>query len=73
MSTRTPTVYVAADGIARRLGVKRNTVHHGASRSANGRGFPAPARRYGNVPVWDWDEVKAWAASTGRPYREGDE
>ena len=56
---------VGTTEIATRLGVKRpQVVHDWRRRHAD---FPAPiATVTGNVLVWNWPDVEAWARRTGR-------
>ena len=49
--------------IAERLGVTRKAVDQWRVR---GLGFPSPTARVGGRPAWRWDDVDAWARSTGR-------
>lgn len=48
--------------IARRLGVQRETVKMWRRREL---GFPEPLPN-ADGPVFDWEEVRAWAKATGR-------
>jgi predicted DNA-binding transcriptional regulator AlpA len=55
---------VGTQEIADRLGVShRETVHAWIRRHAD---FPAPFGRVGNVSIWSWSDVEAWARRTGR-------
>lgn len=49
--------------IARRLDVKRKTVHAWRDRDL---GFPEPMKTLDVGPVWDWLDVWVWAMKTGR-------
>jgi len=55
---------VSAVEIARRLGVARPQVVYDWRRRHED--FPAPIARLGNVSVWAWPDVEAWARATGR-------
>lgn len=58
---------VGAHEIAQRLGVARpQVVHRWRDRHAD---FPAPVARLQTALIWDWQDVKAWAESTGRGVR----
>lgn len=55
---------VSAVEIAQRLGVARPQVIY-AWRSRH-PDFPQPVATVGNVSVWSWPDVEAWARATGR-------
>ena len=55
---------VSAEEIAQRLGVKRLQVVHDWRRRH--KDFPRPLKTIGNVGVWAWPDVEAWAKKTGR-------
>lgn len=56
--------------IARRLGVKSNTVSSWRCRDMNDP-FPRPAHTFGkSLEVFSWHEVHAWAIRTGRAPKE---
>lgn len=54
---------VGAVEIAERLGVSRRTVDQWRQRALD---FPEPRWTVGGRPAWDWSDVAAWAASSGR-------
>ena len=58
----TPDPVGAAD-IAARLGVKPVTVRQWQARYIT---FPAPRWHVNGQAAWDWPDVEAWAATTGR-------
>lgn len=55
---------VAAVEIAQRLGVARPQVVYDWRRRHPD--FPEPVAQVGNVSVWAWTDVEAWAVKTGR-------
>ena len=54
---------VGAVEIATRVGVERPTVDQWRQRDL---GFPQPRWTVGGRPAWDWQDVAAWLAATGR-------
>ena len=55
---------VGAAEIAERLGVSHaQTVHNFVRRYPD---FPEPVTKLKQAMVWDWNDVAAWAKSTGR-------
>ncbi len=55
---------VDAAMIAERLGYKNpESVHVLWRRHPD---FPKPLTKFGRLRIWSWNEVKAWATSTGR-------
>lgn len=60
---------VGAVEIADRLGVNRATVDQWRQRDL---GFPPPRWLVGGRPAWNWDDIEAWAARTGRVTRNAD-
>jgi predicted DNA-binding transcriptional regulator AlpA len=48
--------------IAERLGVKRATADMWKLRGL----LPEPRWKVGGRPAWDWADIAAWAAETGR-------
>ena len=66
MGTRkvAPEDLVGAHEIAQRLGVARpQVVHEWRRRHAD---FPEPIAALKTALIWNWSEVEAWAAKTGR-------
>ena len=62
---------VAMSDIARRLGVRPNTVNMWRYRSdlstnKSTMRFPEPDRTVGGRPAWKWGQVVAWLRATGR-------
>ena len=55
---------VSAVEIASRLGVARPQVVYDWRRRHDD--FPEPVARVGNVSVWAWPDIEAWAKRTGR-------
>src|SRR5947199_5383287 len=53
---------VGAAEIARRLGVRPQTVHAWRQRKL----LPEPHWIVSGQPAWDWAEVESWAKRTGR-------
>lgn len=53
--------------IAEHLGIEANTINVWKTRHSE---FPAPVRRLKSGDVWDVREVRDWAESTGRSFRE---
>ena len=59
-----PDHLVGAAEIAQRLGLAHpETVHNWRRRHPE---FPQPVATVGNVSVWSWPDVEAWARATGR-------
>lgn len=56
------TLPVGAAEIALKLGVRPQTVHTWRQRGL----LPVPRWTVSGQPAWDWAEVEAWAARTGR-------
>lgn len=55
---------VGAHEIAQRLGVARpQVVHEWRRRHAD---FPEPIATLKTALIWDWRDIRAWAATTGR-------
>jgi hypothetical protein len=55
---------VGAAEIAERLGISHaQTVHNFVRRYPD---FPEPITKLRQAMVWDWNDVAAWAKSTGR-------
>ena len=54
---------VGAVEIAARAKVQRATVDQWRQRDDS---FPAPRWTVGGRPAWDWPDVAAWLAATGR-------
>ncbi len=55
---------VGAKEIAARLGYKRTVYVHDLRRRHPD--FPEPVAELSAGMVWDWDDVEAWARTTGR-------
>ena len=55
---------VGAAEIADRLGVGKSTVVHDWRYRYDD--FPKPVAKLKSALVWDWEDVEAWARSTGR-------
>ncbi len=53
---------VGPDEIASRLGVRSNTVSTWRARGL----LPEPVATISRVPLWHWEQVRAWADATGR-------
>ena len=53
---------VGAAEIAKRLGVKPQTVHTWRQRKI----LPTPRWTVSGQPAWDWEEIEQWAKRTGR-------
>ena len=53
---------VGAAEIAKRLGVKSQTVHTWRQRKL----MPPPRWTVSGQPAWDWATIEAWARRTGR-------
>jgi hypothetical protein len=53
---------VGPDEIASRLGVRSNTVSTWRARGL----LPEPVAIVSRVPLWQWEQVRAWADATGR-------
>jgi predicted DNA-binding transcriptional regulator AlpA len=53
---------VGAAEIAKRLGVRAQTVHTWRQRKL----MPPPRWTVSGQPAWDWSEIEDWARETGR-------
>lgn len=53
---------VGAAEIAKRLGVRAQTVHTWRQRKL----MPPPRWTVSGQPAWDWSEIEEWARETGR-------
>lgn len=56
---------VTAQQITELLGLSRPQLVYGW-RSRGQHGFPDPVGKVGNLLVWEWPVVEAWAKRTGR-------
>jgi len=59
-----PALLVGATEIAERLGVAQSQVVHVWRRRYPD--FPDPVAQVGQALIWNWPDVEAWAARTGR-------
>jgi len=55
---------VGAHEIAERLGVRRPQVVHDWRRRH--KDFPKPIAKLKTALVWDWQEIRKWALTSGR-------
>jgi hypothetical protein len=53
---------VGAAEVAKRLGVRGQTVHTWRQRKL----MPPPRWTVSGLPAWDWNEIEEWARRTGR-------
>jgi hypothetical protein len=59
-----PANLVGSAEIAKRLGVRRETVLLWRRRHDD---FPAPVAELEQALVWNWPDIAAWSKRTGRP------
>lgn len=60
--SQAPVEPVGVVDIARRLGVRQQTVAMWRYRGL----LPDPRWSVSNQPAWDWQDIRRWAESTGR-------
>ena len=60
--SQVPVEPVGVVDIARRLGVRQQTVAMWRYRGL----LPDPRWSVSNQPAWDWQDIRRWAESTGR-------